>query len=157
MYVIEMPVNYRPFKYVKWLLNSLIEKYQNYCFINLTDSPINSFDYKKCGDYYCRKIENQDVFNFINESDYVSSYKADKLDRQGFTLNEYIETCLLFELCEIQIIESLKVDEYIEGKIHLHPYFSLKICPDGLNEIHVLGAESAVNDVISFLSTRDLL
>ncbi|MDE5547985.1 MAG: hypothetical protein K2J30_03205, partial [Clostridia bacterium] len=120
----------------------LISRYSDYDFINCTESPIEELSYTKTNGLYYRKIQTGNVLDIVDKANYIQSYKADNLAKQGWTLEEYIEACLLCELGEIKAVSKSNAEHNIEVLM------KLVVCPDGLEEIHI-ECDKEIFDVIS--------
>ena len=142
MYILKIPSNVNKFDFVTDLLKKLQSEFVHYEFMNCTESPINEYNYFKHNRMYYRKIE-KDTSIIINEANYTDSYEKENLKKQGISLQEYIEMCMLFELEKIMIIS--KFDMQIDD---LKPLVTMLVCPDGWDEIHFIGQDMLLNDII---------
>ena len=150
MHIIRIPTNVNKYSYVLNILNLLQNIFNEYTFVNCTQSPIDEFEYSKNDSVYYRelkKIQRPD----IDEFSYMNPYQKDNLKKGGFTLKEYVEMCLLFELDRIEIV---KKDPSLENQTNQEAFntiATLLICPDGLNEIHISGSNTVLNKLVASL------
>jgi len=131
------------------LLFKLLDEFKEYDFINFTKSPISELSYTEHKGLFYRKIQKIDIIKFIDESNYINSYKADGLDKQGYTLMEYISSCLLFELEKIIVVDKNITDDIFTSINEQESLVTLLICPDGLDEIHIIGEKDLLNVIAS--------
>lgn len=92
----------------------------------------------------------KDIKESLNKSNYLFPYYLDKLDKQGLTIEDYIDYCLLFELDNIKVIpRDCNKDVYSVVK-DVKPLVALLICPDGLGELQIIGETEICNKIIEF-------
>lgn len=146
MYAIEIPDSSLDF--VSQLLCKLIDLFDDYIFINCTESPLKELSYLTVNSIYYRLVDNKCIKELIDEKNYIESYKLDKIDQQGYTLNQYIEMCILYELENIIVVSKNMYQKFDESIIELQPDITISICPDGLNEIQITGNLSLIDKII---------
>lgn len=151
MYIIEIPKYRNRVQFVYDILDKLVENFIEYDFINCTDSPIDELSYIKSNGVYYRKIQRQNIAELINESNYLNAYRADNLDKIGCNLKDYIEMCLLYELGEIKVIHKDNNCKPLKFENALNSLASLIVCPDGLDEIHIIGTDCLVQKIVSII------
>lgn len=149
MRIINIPSKINKLAFVYNLLFKLLDEFKEYDFFNSTKSPISELSYTEHNGLFYRKIQKIDIIKLIDESNYINSYKADGLDKQGYTLMEYISFCLLFELEEIIVVDKNITDDVFTSINEQESLVTLLICPDGLDEIHIIGEKDFLNVIVS--------
>ena len=149
MYTIKIPLTKNKLYFVYEVIEKLMNVFPNYTFVNRTDSPLDEIEYLEKDGFYYRVIRDKiPPLSLINQSNYTLSFSSDGLDKQGYTLQQYIETCMLFELNEISII-AIPNEHYDINSFDLSQSIAIiEILPDGLNEIHFNGKEYVI-EIIS--------
>lgn len=140
--IIKFPKSVNKIRFVYDILARLKNAYPECDIVNFTSAPTDEFCYVESDHFYCRIINPQyPEVTSIDIDAYRRGYINDKVSLEGLTFDEYIDYCFLFELEEIRVI--FKKDVYDNKKID-SPILTIMICPDGLDEIHVFGEESAL-------------
>lgn len=139
---IELPKNANKLKFVYSVLRVLLDEFNDCAIINRTESPIKEYEYENHDGYYYRLIDINDFSKCADRANYIEPYRLDKMHHQGFTIDQYIEMCWLFELEEIIVVKKNGTRTSIDQLLKVKPVLSLDICPDGLNEIHWRGTLS---------------
>lgn len=139
MQIIHIPKNENKLNFVYNILCTLIDSCKEFTFFNCTESPIDEYVYFDCCGSKCRKMKKEQPIKLINSADYLQNFLADGLNKQGYTLQHYVETCLLFELGEIKVVNGDFYEPNYRALCHYDIVATIEICPDGLDEIHIVG------------------
>lgn len=153
MDIFKIPNDKNKYQYVLEILSFLQNAFIEYSFINYTEAPINEFVYSEDNGVYFRELQLTPNPS-INKSLYLSSYDKDNLIYSGFTLEEYIDMCLLFELNRIEIVEKCTGAQIQINSNNHNSIATLLICPDGYSEIHFEGSTKILNRLMSFVNTN---
>ena len=143
---IPIPKGKNQFQFVRFTLLKLMDSFKDYVFINCTSSPMPKMEYEEKNGLFYRELTKESPQDRIEISSYEDSYIADKIEIQGYSLEEYIEFCLLFELGKVMIVNKTKAKNtvYLNSD---HVIATLDICPDGFNEILVTGNKEIVDRI----------
>lgn len=150
MHIINIPGNTNKYEYVLNILSLLKDIFFEYTFINCTESPMDEFEYLYYDGIYYREFGTNERRQ-IDEQNYMTSYEKDNLKANGFTLREYIDMCLLFELDRIELVPKCQVNQFQIGNIVFDRVATISICPDGLDEIQIDANGKVLNKLITSL------
>ncbi len=152
MLIIKIPHLENKINFIYQIIYKIKEKFDCYDFINCTDSPIQEFQYRKMGKVFVRKLGEQKKHLKINNANYEQSYHLDNIEKQGLSLSEYIEHCLIFELNTIYICKK-NINFFCEEDLINKSVAIFLICPDGLDEIHIEAKEKILNVMSNILKS----
>lgn len=139
MLTIYIPKDENKLDFVCNILDTLLTTCKEFTFFNCTESPIDEYDYFSYNGRKCRKMEQGQSIERINKTRYLQSYVVDGLDKQGYTLRDYIDACRLFELETINVAYGNFNQPRCTGLESSNIVATIAVCPDGLNEIHISG------------------